>query len=157
MILSAYGTYAQSSYYNGRLIPLNPDSIQPGYYKIDTFDSWVIHWYKIQEDTFGIWWSCNYQYEKPLATSLLKYRPPIIRKNLWRSNWEYFGKRSWFYKNGNKRSEHFVDHEKWNGEFNLYYRNGKIKQHGAFRNNKKSGEWTSYDKYGKVLKRKNFG
>ena len=157
IILSAYGTYAQGTYYNGNLIPLSPDSVQPGYLWIDSFGHMTINWYRIQSDTFGILHRYSDSLDQKLyCKSLVKYRPPIIRKYLWRSNWEYFGKWTYFYKNGNKVSEVTIEHEKWNGEYNRYFKNGTIKQHGSFRNNKKTGEWVTYNKSGEVVRRKNF-
>ena len=144
-------------YYNGKLIPLNIDSFQTGYNTVDTLGFWIIYWYNIDGDTFGKFYD---YYDNAFKTiqnkSLVKYRPPIVRSRSTMTNWEYFGRNTYFYQNGNKWSEQFIVNEQRNGKYAYYFNTGEIKYLGYYKDGKKVGDWLTYNKSGTVIKTKHY-
>lgn len=149
--------YGQTSLYNGREIPLHIDSVQTNYNWVDSLPNWIVEWYVVKNDTFG---KC-YQYFTPerqqlQQTSLVRYR--ASKRGLlydW-TNWEYFGKSTYYYKNGGIMAEVILENEKRNGLYNFFYQNGQLSKTGTYRHDKPTGQWKFYNDDGRLKRTKQY-
>ncbi len=158
LFLVSLDTYGQQDipYYNGKLIPLNIDSVEAGYFKIDTlYQAQIIYWYKIDEDTIGkLYWYNDNSFQKLHVKSLVKYRPDIQHSGWSISDLYYFGLTTHYRESGEKLSEIYTANGKMNGRYSFYYKTGILKETGYYKDGKATGKWLYYNKDGQLIKTK---